>query len=91
MDAWTETDLAWELAEVAGDVFAERDRVEVYSAIGAGNSYTAIGLLLGAIERAGVPISPGLAAKVAEWLNAYTYDQATARLRETLRSIQTAE
>lgn len=53
MDAWTETDLAWELAEVAGDVFAERDRVEVYSAIGAGNSYTAIGLLLGAIERAG--------------------------------------
>lgn len=88
MDAWAETDLAWQLAEAAGGVLAKRDRDEVYTAIGAGNSYTAIAVLLQAIERCGAPISPALAAKVAEWLNGYTYNDDTACLRDALRSIQ---
>lgn len=42
MDAWAESDLAWELADVISPLLADRDRAQLYATIGSGESYTAI-------------------------------------------------
>ncbi|HTQ22898.1 hypothetical protein [Mycobacterium sp.] len=88
MDDWAETDLAWELAEIACLLMPERDRIEVYTAIGAGYSYTAIGTLLRTIDRADVAISPALEARLDEWLSAYVHHCDAPRLQKILDSIR---
>jgi hypothetical protein len=87
VDDWAEADLAWELAEVACLLIPDRDRIEVFTAIGAGYSYAAIGTLLKTIDHASVAISPALLARLADWLNAYEHHDDAPRLREMLDSI----
>jgi hypothetical protein len=90
MDDWAETDLAWELAEIACSLIPDRDRVEVYTAIGAGYSYTAIDTLLKTIDREDVAISPALAARLADWLSAYAHHRDAPRLHRIVDSIRSA-
>jgi hypothetical protein len=90
VDNWAETDLAWELAEIACLLMPDRDRIEVYTAIGAGYSYTAIGTLLRTIDREDVAISAVLAARLADWLSAYAHHRDALRLHKILDSIQSA-
>ena len=88
VDHRAETDLAWELAEIACLLIPHRDRTRVYTAIGAGDSYSAIGTLLTTIHRARVPLSPALLARLADWLNGYAHDDDAPRLHEMLDSIR---
>lgn len=88
MDDWAETDLAWELAQIACLLIPDRDRTKVYTAIGAGYSYAAIGTLLKTIDRARVPVSPALIARLVDWLNAYAHHDDAPRLHEMLDSIR---
>lgn len=90
VDNWAETDLAWELAEIACLLMPDRDRIEVYTAIGAGYSYTAIGTLLRTIDREDVAISAVLAARLADWLSAYAHHRDAPRLHKILDSIRSA-
>jgi hypothetical protein len=60
----------------------------VYTAIGAGYSYAAIGTLLKTIHRASVPLSPALLARLADWLNGYAHHDDAPRLHEMLDSIR---
>lgn len=90
MDHWTETDLAWELTETACSLFPESERIDLYIAIGAGYSYNAIAMLLTTIERANVPLSAALTARLAEWLNAYAYHADAPRLHRIVVSIGSA-
>lgn len=88
VDDWAETDLAWELAEIACLLIPDRDRTEVYTAIGAGDSYAAIRTLLKTIDRASVPVSPALLTRLADWLNVYAHHHDAPRLHEMLDSIR---
>jgi hypothetical protein len=88
VDEWAETDLAWELAEVASLLIPDRERNEVYTAIGAGYSYAAINALLEAIAGASVPVSLALVARLADWLNAYAHHEDAPRLREMLTAVR---
>ncbi|MEM6110341.1 hypothetical protein AAHS21_29575 [Mycobacterium sp. 050272] len=88
MDDWAETDLAWELAEIACLLIPDGDRTEVYTAIGAGYSYAAIGALLRTIDHASVPVSLELLTRLADWLNAYAHHDDAPLLHEMLDSIR---
>jgi hypothetical protein len=88
VDDLAETDLAWELAEIACLLIPDCDPTQVYTAIGAGYCYTAIEALLKEIDRASVPISPALVARLDDWLNAYAHHDDAPRLHEMLDSIR---
>lgn len=90
MEDWAETDLAWQLAEIACLLLPDRDRIDVYTAIGAGYSYAAINTLLETVVRTGTPVSPVLVARIADWLTAYTHHHDEPRLREMLVALRTA-
>jgi hypothetical protein len=88
MNDWAETDLAWELAEIAGPYIPDHDRTQIYTTIGAGYSYAGIDTLLGILVQAGVPISPMLVDKLVHWLDAYMHHDDAPRLREMLDAIR---
>ena len=88
MDDWAETDLAWDLAEIAGLHIPEPDRTAVFAAIGAGDCYTAIDALLETIVQASVPVPPSLVARIGDWLNAYIHHAEAPRLYELIKAIK---
>ena len=88
MDDRAETDLAWELAEIAGFHIPEPDRSAVFTAIGAGDCYTAIDALLETIVQASVPVPPSLVARIGDWLNAYIHHAEAPRLHELIKAIK---
>jgi len=88
VDLWAETDLAWDLAEVAGLHIPDWNRTDVFAAIGGGDSYAAIGTLMEAILHASVPMSPALIARIVLWLDAYAYHADGPRLREIVYAIR---
>jgi hypothetical protein len=88
VDDWAEADLAWELVEIARHYIPERNRTEVYTAIGAGDCYAAIDTLLDTIARASVVVPPVLVARIVDWLNAYAHHAEAPRLHELLNAIR---
>lgn len=87
MDVWAESDLAWELAEIASLHIPDCNRADVFAAIGAGDSYAAIGTLLETIVHACVPVSPALSARIVNWLDAYAHHVDGPRLHEMVDAI----
>lgn len=81
---WAESDLAWDLAEAVGSRLADRVSGELYTAIGAGDTYTAIKALLQMIVHRRVPISPPLVDRLTTWLAAYVHTDDAPHLRELL-------
>jgi hypothetical protein len=88
VDNWAETKLAWDLAEIAGFHIPEPDRTAVFTAIGAGDCYTAIDALLQTIVQASVPVPPSLVARIGDWLNAYIDHAEAPRLYELINAIK---
>jgi hypothetical protein len=46
VDDRAESDLAWELADAVGRRVSDRQRTQLYAAIGSGDSYTAIDIAM---------------------------------------------
>ena len=88
MDDWAETDLAWDLAEIAGFHIPEADRNAVFTAIGAGDCYAAIDALLETIVQASLPVHPSLVARIDDWFNAYLHHAEAPRLYELINAIK---
>ena len=88
MDNWAETELAWDLAEIAGFHIPEPDRTAVFTAIGAGDCYTAIDALLETIVQVSVPVPPSLVARIGDWLYAYIDHAEAPRLYELINAIK---
>jgi hypothetical protein len=88
VDNRAETDLAWDLAEIAGFHIPEPDRAAVFTAIGAGDCYTAINALLETIVQVSVPVPPSLVARIGDWLNAYIHHAEAPRLYELINAIK---
>jgi hypothetical protein len=87
VDDIAETQLAWDLAELAGTHISERDRTDVHTAIGGGDCYAAIGRLLETIVRARVPVPVTLAARINDWRAPYAHHADALRLNELLTAI----
>jgi hypothetical protein len=87
MDVWAESDLAWEMAELAGLHIPDCNRTDVFAAIGGGDSCAAIGTLLETIVHASVPVSPALLARIVNWLDAYAHHVDGPRLHEMVDAI----
>jgi hypothetical protein len=87
VDDTAETQLAWDLAELAGLHISERDRTDVHTAIGGGDCYVAIGTLLKAIVRARVPVPSTLAARISDWRAPYVNHVDAPQLNELLAAI----
>jgi hypothetical protein len=88
VDNWAETELAWDLAEIAGFHIAEPDRTAVFTAIGAGDCYTAINALLETIVQVSVPVPPSLVSRIGDWLDAYIDHAEAPRLYELINAIK---
>ena len=80
-------DIPSPLAEIAGFHIHESDRTAVFTAIGAGDRYTAIDTNE-TIVRASVPVPPSLVARIGDWLNAYIHHAEAPRLYELLNAIK---
>jgi hypothetical protein len=90
MEDWAETDLAWQLVEIACLLLPDHDRIDLYTAIGAGYSYAAIGRLLETVVSADVAVCPSRQARIANWMTAYAHHPDAPRLREMLTAVRTA-
>jgi len=80
--------LAWELADAISPLLGERDRFQLYAAIGSGETYTAIDTLLQTMAHQSWPIPPELIAKLNDWLDAYAQSDDAHRLDELIRAIK---
>ena len=88
MDDWAESDLAWELADAISPLLGEGDRVQLYSTIGSGESYTAIETVLQTMAHQRLPIPTEFIPKLTGWLDAYAHSDDAPRLRELLQTIK---
>ena len=88
MDDWTESDLAWELADAISPLLAEPDRDQLYATIGSGDAYTAIDALLQTMADQRLPIPAEFIPKLTGWLDAYIHSDDAPRLLELLRVIK---
>ena len=87
VDDVAETELAWDLVELAGRHISARDRTDVHTAIGGGDCYGAIGTLLKTIVRARVPVPPALAVRINDWRAPYAHHADAPQLNELLTAI----
>lgn len=76
-----ETNLGWRLIEAAKPELDARERNHVFVSIGAGDSFTAIRILLKLIDNKRIPLSPRLVQLCAGWLDAYALHEDHERLR----------
>jgi hypothetical protein len=88
VDDRAESDLAWELADAISPLLGERDRVCLYAAIGSGETYAAIDMLLQTTAHQCWPIPPELIGKLNGWLDAYAQSDDAPRLDELIRAIK---
>ena len=88
MADWAESNLAWELADAISPLLSERDRVQLYGAIGSGESYTAIDTLLQTMAHQRLPMPTEFIPKLTGWVDAYAHSDDAPRLRELLHVIK---
>jgi hypothetical protein len=81
------TALAWELAQLATEHLTFREHTDVYVAIGAGDTYMAIALLLVVLVHNSVGIPESVPPRVTYWLDAYAGSDDEDRLRPLIRQL----
>jgi hypothetical protein len=80
-----EAEVAWSLADAARLSLDTTERNDVFIAIGIGETFAAICLLLDAITRADTRVEARLAARLWTWLDAYACHDDEPRLRRLIR------
>jgi hypothetical protein len=81
-----EAKLAWALADAASTCFTEADHIGVYTALGAGDSYSAIVHTLVIVVRARHSLPTKLVSDLATWLNGYAGNEYEPRIRSLLQA-----
>ncbi|MDH6242651.1 hypothetical protein [Mycobacterium sp. OTB74] len=76
-----EANLAWSLIEAAKPELAPRERNHVFVSVGAGDSFTAIRILLKLIADKQIPLSPRMVQRCTTWLEAYALHEDHERLQ----------
>ncbi len=82
-----EVGLAWALAHVAEAYLSTAEAHELYIAIGVGETFAAISLLIAVAAREDVALHRDLVCALTTWLNAYTGSEDEPRLRRLVGRI----
>jgi hypothetical protein len=82
----TDANLAWALADTASACFTQEDRMSVYTALGAGESYSAIVRILAITVRARHSLPANLITELAAWLDGCTGNEYEPRIRSLLNT-----
>ncbi|TLH58171.1 hypothetical protein C1S79_27985 [Mycolicibacterium phocaicum] len=75
-----ENNLAWSLIDMAKPQLDARERSHVFISVGAGDSFTAIRILLKLIADKQIPLPPQLVQLCTGWLEAYSLHEDHERL-----------
>lgn len=79
-----ETSLAWTLADLAQPRLSVSERSRVYLALGAGDTFSAIQMLLKLLSAKQIPLRADLARRLTTWLGAYANHQEEQNLRRLI-------
>ena len=80
-----EAEVAWSLVDAARPYLYTTERNDVFIAIGVGETFAAIGVLLDVITRVDARLEARLAARLWTWLDAYAGHEDEPRLRRLIR------
>jgi hypothetical protein len=83
-----DTELAWDLADVARGHLDAGQRDAVYIGIAAGDAFWAVAFLLQTIVRAGLIVRADLMPKLLRWVVAYEYHPEQAHLRHLIGRVR---
>jgi hypothetical protein len=79
-----ETSLAWTLADLARPRLSVSERSRVFLAVGAGDTFSAIRMLLKLLSAKQIPLRADLAKRLTSWLGAYANHQEEQNLRRLI-------
>lgn len=77
-------DMAWRFADKLCPRLPAEDREMVFTALGSGDAWRAIALMLIAARRANSPLPDGMASELDAWLNRYRGSLDEQPVRELL-------
>lgn len=80
--------LAWDLAAAAHPYLGRVDADHIYIAIGIGEVFEAIDVLITVIARDRITLSGDLVATVTSWLDCYRGQDAEVRLRQLVKEVE---
>jgi hypothetical protein len=84
----SESELAWALADAVSVCFTGRDRLGIYTALGAGETYTAIETMLDITVRKRYPLPAKLISALAIWLGCYVGNKHEPAMRRLLNRVE---
>jgi hypothetical protein len=79
-----ETNLAWALIEAAKPHLGEHERYSVFVIVGAGETFTAISVLLKLVAAKQIPLRADLVRRCTAWLDTYARHKAEQHLRRLI-------
>ena len=82
-----EAKLAWATADAASSCFTESDRISVYTALGAGETYSAIVRILAITVQARHSLPAKLVSQLSTWLDSYAGDVNEPTIRSLLNGV----
>ncbi|MUL68185.1 hypothetical protein BOO86_27190 [Mycobacterium sp. CBMA 234] len=86
-----EANLAWSLIEAVKPQLDERERNHVFISVGAGDSFTAIRILVKLIAVKQIPLQPQVIQLCATWLEAYALHEDHERLQLLIEGFAPAD
>jgi len=84
----SEGTLAWALADAVSVCFTAHDHLGVYTALGAGETYSAIGRILDIAVRKRYPLPANLISTLAVWLDTYIGNEHEPTIRSLLMRVE---
>jgi hypothetical protein len=84
----SESELAWALADAVSVCFTGRDRLGIYTALGAGETYTAIETMLDITVCKRYPLPARLISALAVWLGCYVGNEHEPAMRRLLSRVE---
>lgn len=84
----SEATLAWALADTVSVCFAAHDNLGIYTALGAGETYSAIEQVLDIAVRKRYPLPAKLISMLAVWLDCYVGDEHEPTIRGLLHRVE---
>lgn len=82
-----EDDVAWMLARIAKPHMSEHDRQRVYTAIGSGEAFSAMSLLLQVLARRRPYLTDHARWALRQWLSSYSGHEHEPQLRAAVKDI----
>ena len=84
----SEAELAWALADAVSDCFTAKDQLGIYTALGAGETYSAIERMLDIAVRMRYSLPVTLISALAAWLDCYVGNEHEPTTRSLLNRVE---